>query len=237
MVQENKIRILIVEDDVNLGYLLKENLETSGFKTSLFHDGEDGIESYTNEKYDLCILDIMLPKIDGFSVAGKIRELNKKAPIVFLTSKSSERDKIEGFKKGADDYVTKPFSFTELKLRIDAILKRTSGYESLYKNEDIYTIGTFKLDYLNRILYYKKASNVLSAKEADLLKLFFENPNVLLNRNLIMNKVWGRNDYFIAKSMDVYLAKLRKMLKADSNIEIANLYGTGFKLIIKDSES
>jgi DNA-binding response OmpR family regulator len=227
------ISILIVEDDINLGYLLKENLEINNFSPMLCTDGEEGLRTFLNNKYDMCIVDIMLPKLDGVSLVKEIRSVNKKIPVIFLTSKTSESDKIAGFKTGADDYITKPFSFTELLLRMEAILKRTHGYGSGEQDSTVYDVGNLRFDYPNRVLSNDTDRKILSAKEAELLKLFCDNQGKLLSRSIILNKIWGHDDYFLSKSLDVYLTKLRKLLKTDPSIEIVNLYGTGFKLQVK----
>lgn len=225
-------RILIVEDDENLGYLLKENLESKGFLVSLCTDGKKGIRMFNQELFQLCILDVMLPHKDGFTLAKEMRALRESVPIIFLTSRSMELDKIKGFEIGCDDYITKPFSIMELILRLNAILKRTNVIDVKSKI-DIFNISEYVFNYAERkLIYPDQTEKTLSVKEAELLKIFCEKENELIHRNYLMNKVWGSDDYFIAKSMDVFITRLRKLLKSDSKVEIQNIYGTGFKLSI-----
>ena len=224
--------VLIVEDDENLVYLLKENLESKGFIVSTCIDGNQGLRMFNQQTFQLCILDVMLPYKDGFTLAKEMRSLKENIPIIFLTSRSMELDKIKGFEIGCDDYITKPFSIMELLLRVNAVLKRTSGNEAKSK-KDIFNIGKYVFHYAERKLSYPdKTEKTLSVKEAELLKLFCEKENELIHRNYLMNKVWGSDDYFIAKSMDVFITRLRKLLKSDPNVEIQNIYGTGFKLSV-----
>ena len=224
--------ILIVEDDDNLGYLLRENLESRGFIVSTCKDGKQGIRMFNQQLFNLCILDVMLPHKDGFTLAKEMRQLRENVPIIFLTSRSMELDKIKGFEIGCDDYITKPFSLMELLLRINAVLKRTTVSDTKIKN-DTFKIGSYTFHYAKRTLIYPdKSEKTLSVKEAELLKVFCEKENELVHRQFLMNKVWNGDDYFIAKSMDVFITRLRKLLKNDSNVEIQNIYGTGFKLSV-----
>jgi len=230
------INILMVEDDVNLGYLLKENFAGKGLQVHLSRDGEEGWKAFSEFSFDLVLLDIMMPKKDGFSLAKMIRKANEAMPIIFLTAKTFEEDKIEGFTIGCDDYVTKPFSAKELYLRIQAILKRAAlkpGPVSLSSQRDI-KVGLFVFDYENRRLSLAIGGETkkLSTKEAELLLIFCENRNHLLNRSQILKRVWENDDYFAAKSMDVYLTRLRKLLKPDPGIEIQNVHGTGYRLMV-----
>ncbi len=225
--------ILIVEDDDNLGYLLRENLESRGFLVSTCTDGKQGIRMFNQQLFQLCILDVMLPHKDGFTLAKEMRELRENVPIIFLTSRSMELDKIKGFEIGCDDYITKPFSLMELLLRVNAVLKRTTVNDSKIKS-DIFNIGSYVFHYTKRTLVYPdKSEKILSVKEAELLKVLCEKENELVHRQFLMNKVWNSDDYFIAKSMDVFITRLRKLLKNDPNIEIQNIYGTGFKLYVQ----
>jgi DNA-binding response OmpR family regulator len=223
-------RILLVEDDVNLGTILSEFLSMKNYKVDLCKDGEEGHTSYNNNEYDLCLLDVMMPKKDGFTLAKEIRQSNKNIPIIFLTAKSMQNDKIEGLKIGADDYITKPFSTEELLLRINAILKRSASIKKVFQNKS-YELGKYKFDYHKRELKIKRAVQTLTYKEAELLKLLCENKNNILRRDLALTKVWNEETYFTARSMDVYITKLRNYLKSDRSIQIENVHGVGFKLI------
>lgn len=225
-------RILFVEDDLNLGMLLKENLNNKGFDTTWCKNGEDGLNMFKKEKFSLCILDVMMPIKDGFALCKEIRLLNAEVPIIFLTARSMSDDVIKGFEYGADDYLTKPFNTQELYLRIKAILKRMQPKES--NPLKIYNIGKYLFDHNKMTLEYQGEITKLSSKEADLLWVLVTNKNELTQRNLILEKVWGNDDYFAAKSMDVYISKLRKLLKNDPEIEILNAYGIGFKMLINN---
>lgn len=222
--------ILIVEDDENLSYLLKENLESKGFLVSICPDGRQGIRLFNQQQFNLCILDVMLPYKDGFTLAKEMRLLKENVPIIFLTSRSLELDKIKGFETGCDDYITKPFSIMELLLRINAVLKRTNGID-LKSKTDIFNIGKYIFKYSERRLTFPdQTEKILSTKEAELLRVFCEKESELIHRQYLMHRVWGNDDYFIGKSMDVFITRLRKLLKGDPAIEIQNVYGTGFKL-------
>jgi DNA-binding response OmpR family regulator len=227
-------KILMVEDDVNLRYLVKENLESKGFEVVLCENGEEGIKIFLNQKFNFCILDIMMPLKDGFTLAKEIRLVDERIPIIFLTAKAMEKDKIEGFNIGGDDYMTKPFSMKELVVRINAILKRVNidkGQEIAV--DKIYQIGQFTFDFINRTLETNGSFKNLSAKESELLKVLVDNKNTIVDRKIVLIKVWGDDDFFLSKSMDVYITRLRKMLNADTNISIQNIYGIGYKLLIK----
>lgn len=225
--------VLLVEDDRNMCYLLQENLFSCGYKVDTCHDGKEGFRSFRENRYNLCILDIMLPRMDGFQLAAKIRLLNETVPIIFLTSRSMEADKLLGFKTGCDDYITKPFSLMELNCRIQAVLKRSLNRPESNGNY-LYQVGIFEFDSRSRIL--KSAGGFekkLTPKESGLLKLFCEKKNELVTRSFIMNHIWGDDDYFIARSMDVYLTRIRNLLKLDPSLEIINVYGTGYQMIEK----
>ncbi|MDR1526114.1 MAG: response regulator transcription factor [Dysgonamonadaceae bacterium] len=227
---EEKGRIFLCEDDENLGMLLKEYLQVKDFAVDLFPDGDAGAKNFSKEKYDLCILDVMMPKKDGFALALDIRAINTEIPIIFLTAKAMKEDILEGFKIGADDYISKPFSMEELLLRVEAILRRVSTKKP--SKEGPYVIGKFTFDPQKQVLSCGKHNPTkLTTKESDLLGLLCENVNQVLERNYALKKIWGVVDYFNARSMDVYITKLRKLLKDDPNIEIMNIHGKGYKLI------
>jgi DNA-binding response OmpR family regulator len=226
---EEKVKIFMCEDDENLGMLLREYLQAKNFAADLYPDGEAGLKAFTKEKYDLCILDVMMPKKDGFTLAQEIRSFNAEIPIIFLTAKTMKEDILEGFKVGADDYLTKPFSMEELLLRIEAILRRVNGKKA--PKTGPYMIGKFAFDPQKQILTIEDGIVKLTTKESDLLALLCENMNQVLERNYALKKIWGVVDYFNARSMDVYITKLRKLLKEDESIEIMNIHGKGYKLI------
>lgn len=231
MSMEAGTTILMVEDDPNLGYLLKENFKGKGIDIHLCTDGEAGYEAFLNYQFSLCILDVMLPKKDGFTLAREIRRKDDNIPIIFLTAKSMDDDKITGFDVGGDDYVTKPFSAQELYMRIKAVLKRSTAPQHINTTAS-WQLGKFVFSYTDRILSADNYQKRLSTKEADILKLFAENRNTLIHRKDILLNVWGVDDYFTSKSMDVYLTRLRKLLREDPALEIQNVHGTGFKLIV-----
>lgn len=232
MEKNSKINILLVEDDINLGYLLKNSFEQKGFMVHIGLDGKQGLRMFRQEHFHLCILDIMLPYKDGFMLAEDIKKIDDSVPVIFLTSRSLEMDKVRGFQIGCDDYITKPFSVMELLLRVNAILKRSVLSE--FKNTSTtFQIGKYQFEYSNRILVFPgQKGHSLSLKEAELLRLFSERVNELVHRQYMMNKIWGNDDYFVSKSMDVFITRLRKLLKQDPSIEIQNVYGTGFKLVV-----
>jgi Response regulators consisting of a CheY-like receiver domain and a winged-helix DNA-binding domain len=227
---EEKARIFMCEDDENLGMLLREYLQAKGYAVDLFPDGEAGSQAFMNEKYNICILDVMMPKKDGFELAREIRAVNSDIPILFLTAKTMKEDILEGFKIGADDYLTKPFSMEELLLRIEAILRRVKGT----KQQDVlvYHIGSFTFDTQKQTLTRGDNTVKLTTKESELLSLLCANVNQVLERNYALKKIWGKVDYFNARSMDVYITKLRKLLKDDPDVEIMNIHGKGYKLIV-----
>jgi len=226
----NKINILLVEDDPNLSLVLQDYLEMLGYQTVLAKDGDEGLKTFVLGKFDLCILDVMMPKIDGFSLAEEIRNKSIDIPIIFLTAKSLKEDRIKGFQKGCDDYITKPFSTEELSLRIEAILRRCRSQE--VSDVVSFEIGNYLFDYSNMMLTLDKENQKLTKKETELLRLLCLNKNKLLSREKALKNIWGDDDYFIGRSMDVFITKLRKYLKADPRISITNVHGTGFKLEI-----
>ncbi|MDK2978988.1 MAG: hypothetical protein PWP52_1702 [Bacteroidales bacterium] len=228
---DNNVKILLAEDDENLGALLKEYLIAKGFKTDLYINGVLALEGFKKHGYNLCILDIMMPKMDGFTLAREIRKINSDIPFIFLTAKSLKEDVIEGFSLGADDYMTKPFSMEELLFRIKAILRRTKPNNVSGQNEK-YSIGKYVFDSQKQILQYGEKTQKLTTKESELLKLLCNNMNNVLERNFALKTIWQEDSYFNARSMDVYITKLRKYLKDDPSIQILNIHGKGYKLIV-----
>jgi DNA-binding response OmpR family regulator len=225
------IKILLAEDDSNLGILLKNYLSAKNFETELFTNGVSALEAFSKDRYNLCILDIMMPEMDGLTLAIEIRKVNPSIPIIFLTAKSQKEDILEGFRSGADDYITKPFSMEELVYRIQAILKRTSGSLSLKKG-DHYQVGNYTFDPLKQLLSFEGESVKLTTKESELLELLCKNANEILERNFALKSIWIDDNYFNARSMDVYITRLRKYLKKDLSVKILNIHGRGYKLII-----
>lgn len=231
---DNKIKILLCEDDENLGTLLREFLQAKGFIVDLCSDGEKGYKAFLQNPYDLCILDVMMPKKDGFSLAQDIRNVNAEIPIIFLTAKNLKDDILEGFKIGADDYITKPFSMEELVFRIGAILRRVKGKKE--QEVTTYKLGKFTFDTQKQALIADDKVTKLTTKESELLALLCHNLNDVLERNFALKTIWEDDNYFNARSMDVYITKLRKLLKEDPNIEIINIHGKGYKLVAPDNE-
>ncbi|MES2732386.1 MAG: response regulator transcription factor [Bacteroidota bacterium] len=234
-------KILLVEDDPNLGQILREYLDLKGYTTDLARDGEQAFRVFQQNQgedssFDLCLLDVMLPKKDGFSLAKEIRMVNKNIPIIFLTAKSMKEDTLEGFRAGADDYMTKPFSMEELLMRMKAILRRSQPTADATKENTRFQIGDFTFDASQQLLQRLENGQVteqhkLTSKEAELLKLLSINKNQTLERSLALKMIWQNDTYFNARSMDVYITKLRKYLKSDPSIEIINVHGTGFRLM------
>jgi DNA-binding response OmpR family regulator len=221
-------RILLVEDDPSLGFVIKDNLSMRGYDVTLCKDGLEGEKSFHSAFYNLCIFDIMLPKKDGFSLARSVRSRNASIPILFLTAKSMMEDKLEGFKSGADDYITKPFSLEELLCRIEVFLRRSPMQVSL--DEKVVTLGQYRFDFSNLTLTNDASEKTLTQKEAEVLKLLYQNRDRVLKREEILKHVWGDDDYFMGRSMDVFISKLRKYLKEDTSVQIVNYHGVGFKL-------
>lgn len=226
---EKEYKILLTEDDENLGMLLREYLIAKGYETDLMPDGEAGYEAFMSKKYDVCIFDVMMPKKDGFTLAKEIRMVNTEVPIIFLTAKSMKEDIFQGFKIGADDYLTKPFSMEELLFRIEAILRRIKG---TLASQDVFQIGKFKFDTQKQQLSDGDQVVKLTTKESELLKLLCNNANKVLERNFALKTIWVDDNYFNARSMDVYITKLRKHLKDDTSVEILNVHGKGYKLVM-----
>ncbi|HNQ68593.1 MAG TPA: response regulator transcription factor [Bacteroidales bacterium] len=226
----NKEKLLLVEDDVNFGFVLKSYLEMNEFDVELVSDGKDAVPAFLKKEFDLCVLDVMLPHVDGFTIAREFRKINKKIPIIFLTAKSLKDDVLEGFKAGADDYLTKPFDSDVLLVKIKAILRRNAGGKMAL--EDKIKIGKFDFDTKLRTLTCPGESHRLTPREADLLKELILNKNTVLDRNEALRKIWGDDNYFNARSMDVYITKLRKYFIDDENIQINNVHGSGFILVV-----
>ncbi len=233
-----KQRILLVEDDQNFGDVLRSYLEMHEYDVTLESDGEAGLMSYKKGEFDLCIFDVMMPKKDGFTLAREIRERDGEMPIIFLTAKAMKDDVLEGFKIGADDYITKPFNSEELLLRIQAILKRSQQKPDPTDEIKEFEIGKFHFNYPLRILTFRggaeESKEKLSPKEAHLLRMFCLRKNDVLPRSEALTRIWGEDNYFTARSMDVFVTKLRKYLKLDPNIEIVNIHGNGFQLLVVD---
>lgn len=226
-----KLNILLAEDDDNLGLLLHSFLKTKGYDVELSRNGKQAFESFNRGNFDFCILDVMMPEMDGFTLAREIREIDKKVPILFLTAKSMKEDKLEGFTIGADDYLTKPFIMEELLARIEAIMRRIDNTGP--GEDDTYMIGNIRFDAQTRMLHTKNEPTKLTTKESQLLKLLCKNENQILDRQATLRAIWGDDNYFNGRSMDVYIAKLRKILREDERIEIMNVHGKGFQLVVK----
>ena len=231
---EENLKILLCEDDENLGMLLREYLQAKGYEATLCPDGEAGLLAFRSGNYSLCILDVMMPKKDGFELAKDIRSANAEIPIIFLTAKTLKEDILEGFKIGADDYITKPFSMEELVFRIEAILRRVRGKKN--KESSTYRLGRFTFDTQKQLLTIGDKQTKLTTKENELLALLCSHANEILQRDFALKTIWIDDNYFNARSMDVYITKLRKHLKDDDQIEIINIHGKGYKLITPDEE-
>ncbi|NVO20099.1 MAG: response regulator transcription factor [Bacteroidetes bacterium] len=229
---ETKLSILLVEDDPNLSNVLKDYLEMTGYNVNHAADGALGLSYFKKYKVDLCILDVMLPKKDGFTLAREIREQNAQVPIIFLTARGLMEDRVTGFKAGCDDYITKPFSSEELSLRIEAIMRRCGVNQS--EEKEMIQIGNYLFDVANFELIHKQVRHSLTPKEAAILRVLCKHKNTLLTREKALKEVWGDDDYFIGRSMDVFITKLRKYLKDDPNVAIMNVHGTGFRLEVNE---
>ncbi len=229
-----KHKILIVEDDPNLGIIVKESFETRGFEAKLCENGQIGYTEYVKWKPDICILDVMMPKKDGFTLAEEIRATDLETPIIFLTARSFNEDVLKAFSIGADDYIKKPFSMEELIFRTKAILKRVSGAGLEFSKTQNYKLGKYDFDYRRLTLSCNSKIQKLTSREADLLKLLCDHKNNVLDRGETLKKLWGDNNFFNGRSLDVFITKIRKYLKADDNIEIINIRGKGYKLITDD---
>lgn len=232
MATNQKTKILLVEDDPNLGFVIKDRLDEQGYEVTLAKDGVSGYQNFMQQHFNLCIFDVMLPKKDGFELMKDVRVADKTVPIILLTAKSLMEDKIKGLRSGADDYITKPFNMEELVLRVEAILKRSRVPENGAK-KDVFTIGKYTFDYKNLELKIGQRTKTLTKKEAELLRLLCLNIGNVLEREVALNIVWGSDDYFLGRSMDVFITKLRKYLGDDRQIKIANVHGVGFKMDVE----
>jgi DNA-binding response OmpR family regulator len=232
IVMDQVKKILLVEDDPSLGFVIKDNLTMKGYAVTLCKDGDEGLDTFQTTGFHLCILDVMLPKKDGFTLAREIRTKNKEVPILFLTAKSMTEDKLAGFQTGADDYITKPFSLEELYFRIEVFLRRSNG-TPVPQKDGVFQVGQYEFDPLNLVLKSDSSEKTLTQKEAEVLKLLYRNRDRVLKREEILNQVWGNDDYFMGRSMDVFISKLRKYLKDDPGIQIVNYHGVGFRLEVR----
>lgn len=228
--------ILLVEDDPGLGFVIQDTLREQGYVVHLCRDGKEGLMQFNKQSYDLCVLDVMMPKKDGFELARDIRKLNTEIPIVFLSAKGMVEDKVKGFKSGADDYITKPFSNEEFLLRLEAILRRSATDSTTESATASIEIGSYTFDPQNFELKGSSTSKTLTRKEADILKLLCDRKNQVIERELITNLIWGDDSYFVGRSLDVFITKLRKYLSDDPDVTIANVHGIGFKLEVPDAE-
>ena len=235
MTKEFKPRVLLVEDDPNLGNLLLEYLQAKEYDTTLATNGKEGLTQFKNNVFDVCIFDVMMPVMDGFTLAREVRKLDTETPIVFLTAKSMKEDTIEGFNAGGDDYLTKPFSMEELLLRLKAILRRTKNQTLTNSDQNNFEVGEYKFDFNLQKLEVGRKAQKLTTREAELLKLLCINVNDVLDRTFALKSIWHDDNYFNGRSMDVYIAKLRKYLREDPNLEIVNVHGKGFKLLVKNT--
>lgn len=224
------IKILVAEDDTNLSLLLCDFLHLLGYETTCARDGKDGWSLFQQGIFDMCILDVMMPRMDGFTLADQIRKRNSSVPIIFLTARGLNEDRVRGFKAGCDDYVTKPFNSEELGLRIEAILKRCG----LIKEEEVYSIGHYQFDAINLKLQSPQGIQTLTPKETNLLRLLCKNKNQLLSREKAQKEIWGNENYFVGRSMDVFITRLRKYLKDDPKVSITTVHGTGFRLEVAE---
>ena len=228
-----KVKILLAEDDASLGYVIADQLSVDGYDVALCIDGDEALKRFNKEEFHLCIFDVMMPKKDGFTLAKEVRKIDSQIPILFLTAKSSDEDKIAGFKAGGDDYLTKPFNAEELQLRIAAMLRRID-LNPATEEKTVYQIGEYTFDTVNYLLEHPNFQKNLTKKEAKILSFLCKFMNNVTAREVILNGVWGQDDYFVGRSLDVFITKLRKYLKEDENISIANVHGVGFKLEIKE---
>lgn len=225
----NTKKLLIVEDDINLGQILSEYLSLKGYESFLFRDGEEGLAAFRAQSYDCCLLDVMMPKMDGYTLAKEIRKIDSQIPFLFLTAKSMREDKLNGFKLGAEDYITKPFSMEELLMRLNVIFRRDNRVDA--EKTDIFNLGKITFDNKNQVLKNNDSITKLTSKESALLYLLCQNLNSTLDRRAALKIIWGDDSYFNARSMDVYIAKLRKHLKEESSIKIITIHGQGFRLV------
>ena len=224
----DKIKILLAEDDVNLGFVIRDNLEQHGFAVELCQDGEAAFSMFQSAAYDICILDVMMPRMDGFTLATRIRENNNQIPILFLTARTLKEDKLKGFMLGGDDYITKPFSIEELILRINVFVRRSKAKHAVSKEK--MQLGKYTFDYENLMLSCENKEQRLTQMEADILQFLCERKSEVVKRSEILEAIWGEDDYFSGRSLDVFISKLRKYLNEDESIKITNHHGVGFKI-------
>jgi DNA-binding response OmpR family regulator len=227
-------KILLLEDDSNLGLVIQENLEMRGYGVTLCTDGVTGQEQFKKEKYDLCLVDVMMPKKDGFTFVRELRADGINIPIIFLTARSLKKDRIEGLQIGADDYITKPFSMEELLLRIEAVLRRSSHVPAATEQDMIYSLGSIIFDANNQLLTFQGKKQKLTTKESELLRLLCIHKNTILPRDTALKEVWHSDNYFASRSMDVYISRLRSYLKKEQSIEIITIHGKGIKLVVAE---
>jgi len=223
----SKAKVFLAEDDMSLGFVIKDNLEEEGFDVVHCADGQTAMERFNKDEFDICLLDVMMPNKDGFAVAKKIRQQSDLIPILFLTSKSMEEDKVKGFQTGADDYIIKPFSMQELMMRMNVFLRRTKKMHSEQQEE--YKIGNLRFSFTDLKLYSPEGNFSLTQREADLLRFLCKHPNKVLKREEVLMNVWGKDDYFLGRSMDVFMTKLRKYFKGDPGINLETIHGLGFR--------
>jgi DNA-binding response OmpR family regulator len=232
--ENDTLQVLLAEDDKNLGSVLKSYLDAKGYPTTLAVNGQEAFDLFRKDQYNFCIIDVMMPIKDGFTLAKEIREIDKKIPMLFLTAKSMQEDKLKGFELGADDYITKPFSMEELLMRMRAIIRRTTESKTMQASRTFYEIGKLSFDYNRQLLKSGDEEQKLTSKESELLKMLCDHINEVLDRSIALKKIWNDDSYFNARSMDVYVTKLRKYLKADPDIELINVHGVGFKLVVNE---
>ena len=225
-----KAHLFYVEDDESLGFVTRDNLELQGYRITHCSDGQKALDLVKTQEFDLCILDVMLPEVDGFTLAREIRKRDSDVPIIFLTAKSLKEDKIHGLRLGADDYLTKPFSIEELILKIEIFLRRSKISQP--QVQTVFELSTYAFDYPNLLLRCNGQERKLTQKEADLLKYLAENKGAVIKRSEILEKIWGEDDYFMGRSLDVFISRLRKYLKQDENIKIENVHGVGFRFLL-----
>lgn len=233
----DKFKILLVEDDPNMGELVKDALIDNDFDVTLCLDGKEGLSTFIKGSFNICVLDVMMPHMDGFTLAQRIKKLSPETPFMFLTAKNDMEDKMEGYEIGADDYLTKPFSVKELVMRINVIARRLQGNLATTAENSQFDLGSLNFDYAKRELGPKDNMQRISSKEAELLKLFCVNPNKIVRREFLLKNVWGDDDYFSSKSMDVYISRLRKLLKPEPEVQIINIHGTGYRFLIPGSDA
>jgi len=231
--EKGTVNVLLAEDDRNLGNILKNYMDAKGYNTILCVNGQEAVDTFGKKEIDFVILDIMMPVKDGFAAAKEIRAMSRKVPVLFLTAKTLQEDKLKGFEAGADDYITKPFSMEELLMRMQAILRRTDEGGKSMANENVFNLGKYTFDFNSQVLSISGKEQKLTSKEAGLLKLLCMNTNEVLDRSVALTQIWNDDSYFNARSMDVYIVKLRKYLREDPGVELINVHGVGFKLVVK----